>query len=202
MPPSNSVAYKKQSIVSPERIELNRIFTFSVNPDDNFQYFEKNVAQERLKKAEQHMESIIKAFINVDTVLYIDVSRTGRIHWHGTIMFKTLNQVRDFYLDHLNQLLQHHTVEIDTISNPETNEDYSVTYDEDEYLEQKANWELYCSKSEKLWSNKVSSIELRKNALKQIHKMNGKTKKLFKDFDQFGLKDLKEYNDDNNIEDV
>lgn len=105
----------KESILSPDKVELNIKYTFTVNPNDDFQYWGD---QDRIKKATKHMQFICNRYINYDIELYMDISRTGRLHWHGTISFKTNTQILDFYVEIIHELLTKHQIDMDTIKDP------------------------------------------------------------------------------------
>lgn len=127
----------KKDILEPKEIELNVKYSFSVNPNDDYQFWDQ-LETERLSKSKNHMLCILKRNINMIIKLTIDVSRTGRIHWHGTIEFRHITTIRYFYTEFVHEILKKHTIEMDTIK------DLKI-------------WETYCSKTLHLWNVEIET---------------------------------------------
>jgi len=89
---------------------------------------------------------------SIEFDLYGDVSRTGRIHYHGKIRFKTIDAIKKFYLKYIYKLSDKFQIEMDTIDDEEV-------------------WDEYCTKSHHIWDIHVTSHSAR--ASKE------KSKKLF-----------------------
>lgn len=128
--------YSDTFIVAPEDIDINVCYSLTINPSDDFQFFNSS---SRLNQSREWMEYILflygqKIYINI----FQEVSRRGRIHYHGKIKFKTIEALKTFYVEHLHNLLSKAHIEIDTISNPE-------------------EWDEYCRKSDKLWGCNIGS---------------------------------------------
>lgn len=129
----------KKPILGPDKVSTNVRYTFTVAPNDDYQFWNDN-ENGRIKKATNHMTYIVKRHPNINFVLNMDVSSTGRIHWHGTIMFKHDANIRYFYMEVIHDLLKNHQIEMDTIA------DIVV-------------WDEYCHKVRKLWDITVSSSD-------------------------------------------
>lgn len=127
--------FNKTHILSPEQIDVDKEYTFTVSPNDDYQFW-NDKQSERLKKATNHMTYIARQYMNLDLCLYVDVSRNGRIHWHGTIRFKTRLSIKEFYTEIIHELLTKHQIEMDTIKDLEI-------------------WLSYCTKVKHLWDEKV-----------------------------------------------
>lgn len=150
----------KQTMVKPDKACVNTWYTFSINPCDDFQFFKERLGSDRIKKARNHMEYVLRQYPNIHIVLYIDVSSAGRIHWHGTILFPKLQSIRDFYTEMIHELLTKHTVEMDTIKEAEV-------------------WDAYCTKTIPLWDVRISTEQL------VMKKAIDKTPRLQKSFDDY-----------------
>jgi len=135
----------KASILSPDKVGININYTFTVNPNDEFQYWGD---LDRIKKATKHMTFIMNRYINLDISVHLDINRTGRIHWHGTISFKTNAQILDFYVDIIHELLTKHQIEIDTIEDP-------------------IKWSDYCHKLDPLIKVLINNVQNRAKKLQQ-----------------------------------
>ena len=146
------------AIISPELITVDTEYTFTVNPSDDFQFF-KEIGSERIKKAQNHMTYIIRQNPNVKINLQLEISRTGRLHWHGTLMFKHLKHVTTFFLETIPDLLTKHHIEIDTIAD-------------------KAKWKEYCLKQKHLIDVNLYTDDLIKNLGKPRNKV-------FKDISEY-----------------
>jgi len=133
----------KQSIISPDKMDLNTLYTFTISPNDDYQFW-NDKESERLKKATNHMKYIMRQHINVCLWLQVDVSRNGRIHWHGTICFKYRTSLKEFYSEIIHELLTKHQIEMDTIK------DLDI-------------WTTYCNKVKHLWDITLTTESLVKN---------------------------------------
>lgn len=127
-----TTAPHKVPILEPQYMEINKKYTFTVSPDDSYQFFDQ-LGSERITKATNHMQSILDKNHFLDIDLWIDVSRTGRIHWHGTILFKHINHIRLFYEELVHEWTKKHQLEIDTIAD-------------------EGKWTEYCQKVKHLWN--------------------------------------------------
>lgn len=137
----------KLSILEPKVICLQTYYSITINPNDDYQFF-NDIESVRIKKAENHIKYIMRKYINIRFSLYIDVSRVGRIHWHGTIMFPFINSIKFFYTEVINELLSKHHIEIDTINDSD-------------------KWFHYCTKTAHLWKVVINTDDLLNARLKR-----------------------------------
>lgn len=133
-------------IIAPQDIQLEIEYSITVSPADTFQFWNQ-IDSERIKKATNHMQYIIRRTPNIHYKLHLDVSRTGRIHWHGTIKFISVQAIREFYLEIIHRLLEDHKIEIDTIKDAKV-------------------WHEYCTKIKHLWDVVVQTKDVLKNLKK------------------------------------
>nr|UOF80451.1 rep protein [Cressdnaviricota sp.]UOF81224.1 rep protein [Cressdnaviricota sp.] len=104
----------KNPIIDPKLVEPNIPYTLTINPNDDYQFFKENM-EDRIKKSVNHMNYILKNYTCLHINLQMDISRTGRIHWHGTITFPCEMSIKRFFFEIIHELLTKHIIEIDTI---------------------------------------------------------------------------------------
>jgi hypothetical protein len=138
---------EKTPIVSPEKIELNTFYSFTLSPNDSCQYFgyahrcEKRdhifdpTETQRLKLFQRYIRDypykVLKKFCDVK--LYSEISRNGRLHCHGWIKFKDFKSVMLFYTNVVEEYKRvYGFIEIDTIKDMQV-------------------WKTYCTKQQHLW---------------------------------------------------
>lgn len=108
----------KHSLISPEDLETVGWYTFTINPEKQFQY---EIPSKRWNNCFQEIQAIISIFIaEAEIEGFLELSKLGRIHMHGYIRFK---KIADFYLK-LPQILDRVTIEIDYITDIETWQKY------------------------------------------------------------------------------
>lgn len=140
--------YKKSFgfIMSIEDIELEKEYTFTVNPNDKYQFWD---CPDRVASAQGYMTTYflkqMSEFAYLE--LQMEISPKGRIHYHGTIMFYSFCQVKNFYLETIPLLMKNYEIEIGLI------EDLS-------------DWMEYCNKG-KL---KFGLPHFKSNALRLVRK--------------------------------
>lgn len=138
--------FAKQQILSPTDIVIAKDYTFTVNPSDKHQFFGN---LDRIKEATKHINVFLRCYPKVRIYLALDMSRTGRIHWHGTIMFPTTESIRMFYEQYVHSMLETHQIEMDTIADTD-------------------KWNEYIHKVENLWDVEVRT-ETSCKKLAQLH---------------------------------
>lgn len=150
--------FKKVNVLSPEDIVPNKYYTLTINPCDDFQYFKNN---NRLENFTLYIKQQMRQLVNVcDIDLYIEVSRAGRLHGHGTVQFKTNQSIADFYLNHVHRILRANQIEIDTLSDVE-------------------DWSEYCQKSQHLIKLRIQTKDVLKLQLKEVGIINNVKYKIF-----------------------
>lgn len=115
---SKGKAQYQQTMVSPETIKLKTPYTFTISPDDQNQYWNSNIRD--LKQYSEY-NNLIHSWNKekYEILLHQEVSRNGRLHFHGIIKFNTNDGIHDFYVNRLFKLQQHNQVEIDSIKDIE-----------------------------------------------------------------------------------
>lgn len=137
------------NILSPEDIHVDTNYALTLCPDDTLQFWNVNTVQ-RLNMSLAYARSLLNTLGKMIHIgLYLEVSRTGRIHYHGVINFLSQDAIKEFYLIRLHKILEHFRVEIDTISD----------YDE---------WDAYCTKASHLWEISIDT----NSAVEFIKKQN------------------------------
>nr|UOF78872.1 rep protein [Cressdnaviricota sp.]UOF83105.1 rep protein [Cressdnaviricota sp.] len=135
----------KKPILSPESITVNTSYTFTLNPCDDLQYFDQI---DRIKSLEGYAINYILPVVPAIVDIYMEVSRAGRLHFHGTINFPTIAHIKDFYVNVIHKLSKKFQIEIDTICDPD-------------------KWREYCTKSSHLIN---VHLVTNKNLLKKLNK--------------------------------
>lgn len=130
MTDDNAVKSKtfKAPLISPEEIQLKQVYAITINPSDKRQYFD---CTDRVQKLTEYMEKLILTVPNIGFHLWMECSRNGRLHFHGTISFPSYDSIRRFYVIQLHSWLDLLNIEMKVIDNVE-------------------KWNAYCIKSKHL----------------------------------------------------
>lgn len=107
----------KNSIPKPEEININSSYAFTINPV--VQYEED---PDRLRKVIRILQRILNSSF-ISYKLYIEVSKTGRIHGHGYIR---IQDAREFYIQFIPYIIKRATVDITPIAEEETWSNYII----------------------------------------------------------------------------
>lgn len=110
------------NVIAPEDILLNTMYTFTISWSDHYQYWGENLRIDKNYLASAKLLHDIKP----EFFLNMEVSKNGRLHWHGYILFKDYDSVRDFYVNSLYKIEMKAIMEIDTITDIQKWEDYIV----------------------------------------------------------------------------
>lgn len=154
----------KSPILSPELVVINTPYAVTINPDDNYQFFNASKS-ERIKKSVNHMKYVMLHNPNFMFTLRLEISSKGRLHWHGVLTFHHANHIADFYMEFIHEFLTKHTMEIDTIADKVVSKKY-------------ASWEEYC--------NKQQLFKLPYLCTKEISKLKtANPNKIYKTIDEF-----------------
>lgn len=158
----------KASIISPDKCTVSSPYTLTINPSDRFQFWSESM-DSRIKKAKAHIVVVLNRLLPAQISLKIDVSRVGRIHWHGVIRFPTILSIKEFYTEDIQSLISEHQVEID-------------------FLPDIDKWAEYCSKVEHLWKEEVSSKECAQE-IKNLIMGGGSDINVFAPMDRYLIKE-------------
>lgn len=114
------MSYQKFKFLKYECVTNNDTYTISLNPEDSYQFWNSD---DRMEVFTLHHAAYLKKLTLVNrtnvftTDIYLEISPTGRLHYHGTI--KILNK-KLFYLHTLHKLQSYYVYEIDTIADSDT----------------------------------------------------------------------------------
>lgn len=135
--------YQTPNILSPEMIQANVQYTLTLSPDDDRQFWSVDDRPNAVRKYYTHILQTLEAICDID--MQIECSRTGRLHYHGIIMFHSQKSITNFFVYHIHRLLLTMQIEIDTI-------------------ESKEKWNDYINKSSLLFpSGRLTSNDVKKN---------------------------------------
>lgn len=116
----------------PDMLAIKTLYTFNMNPNDDHQYF--NDEDDRLRYCIRYLiNNTMWKFINNRTTIkfvlvpeidnshkYSGPPKKNRVHFHGTIIFKTIKDIKMWYYYIYNVLTKNFSVEVDTIENKDT----------------------------------------------------------------------------------
>lgn len=134
-------------IIKPEDIVLNTYYTLTLSPEDNIHNSYDDDDDDKYKALLGFTSEIHKLILKyqdcADIVLYTEYSKTGRIHFHGIILFKDIFKAYFFLLP---KLSAYGFIEIDSIHLLQCLE--NCKEDEEDGL---AKWISYCTKLYDTW---------------------------------------------------
>lgn len=141
--------YKKEEIISPEDIIPKVRYAITINPSDKRQFFE---CTDRIDKLKDSMIQLLLQVPNVDIDIRMEVSRAGRLHFHGTISWSNHEAIKHFFVIQIHQWMQIHNISIVKIGKDDsTNEDL---------IDHNNKWDEYCSKSRHLIDVRITSKDI------------------------------------------
>lgn len=132
-----------QQLLSPEVITPLVKYTLTMNPDDDHQFWGVDDRIDAVLKYFKYQVKMLSTLCNID--VYMEMSKTGRLHWHGTIEFKDYKGVKNFYLFQIHNMLKTMQIEMDTIADSE-------------------KWLTYCTKSQSLIQCHLTTADALKTA--------------------------------------
>lgn len=135
MPPKSF--NESQTLISIEDVIINVPYTFTVSPSDDYQYFNEDDREDKFYKL---WKMYFRKWIDINVYLHPELSPRGRLHFHGTILFKTEKAIKKFYLFYVSDILRKSQIEIDTITDPD-------------------KWSLYCAKQSKYFTWKIDNTK-------------------------------------------
>lgn len=133
--PQNGTFKGKDKMISPEELLINTKYSITLNPNDKRQYFGLT---DRISKLRQFIEQQLLEVPNVKFYLHMEISRNGRLHFHGTIVFTTIESIKHFYIMKVNEWQDYYQIDMDTIK--------------DEKI-----WNAYCVKSKSIIDELIST---------------------------------------------
>jgi len=108
-------------LLSPEEVKINVKYTITLNPNDTYQFFADK--QNRLKNHTEYWQKYIQV-LSAEIHCIQEVSKLGRLHWHGTILFKTQQNINNFYINNMHCLTEHCMCHITLITDKDWEEVY------------------------------------------------------------------------------
>lgn len=155
--------------ISPEQIKIDTEYAITINPSDEHQYFRSS---DRLKDFTNFWQTYIQN-LQCDLVLHLEVSKLGRLHWHGLIKFPKQQNINNFYLNDIHNL----TLRSMQLIKPITDS---------------GKWQEYCQKSKHMFDVTIKTTDAnikRLSMAEQTAKANGiplkvKTMDYFSQFPQ------------------
>lgn len=115
----NGYDNSKWKCLSPEDLKIGKKYSFTLNP--LLQYFDCE------KRVQLVQEFVFDLLLHLDKSfnckLVMEISKGGRIHYHGCIEFKDIIK---FFIHNVNRLQSNFTYEIDEINGPEKWQEYVV----------------------------------------------------------------------------
>lgn len=125
-------------LMSPEDMKIEIAYAITINPSDDFQYF-KYDDDERLEEFIGYWSARIQV-MRCDLSLHTEVSKMGRLHFHGIIKFPTIGCIRNFYLTDIRKLSLQSMVQITAITD-------------------RVKWDEYCTKSKFLIDRPIKTTD-------------------------------------------
>lgn len=139
----------KCNIVCPEDVKVNTNYTLTLNPIDDLQYWTNEGYESRIQALSAYVSLYLLPNIPAEVVLYMESSRTGRLHFHGTIKFHSKKDILKFYLEIIRYLQTRWHIEMDTIKDADI-------------------WEAYCTKQKHLIDERFKTNEIQLKRLNKI----------------------------------
>lgn len=153
-----------QHIMSIEDVDIKVKYTLTISPNDDYQYF-NHKSSDREKNFRESFEEFFTMvdFQGINIYLHPELSPRGRLHFHGTILFKTEKAIKLFYMDAIHVMLRRSQIEMDTIKDAEV-------------------WDTYCKKQSKYFDWVIDNTKDYK--MKRLHKSkdDGVTYKTFNSY--------------------
>lgn len=150
------MGYEKYQCEEPEDIEVGTDYAFTINPEDKHQFFNCNSlnrVREFHKHACERLEDIFTSTL-CRVKLKLEISKKGRLHYHGWINFSDEDDIINFFLVVVHKLESYCTYDLHMIKD-----------EKNDGKEFKGTWREYVYKQNlfKLWlklNNGVCNIKL------------------------------------------
>lgn len=113
MKPKIAGAGESHKMIDVESIVYGQIYAFTLNPDDNRQFWDD---PDRIERFVQFHEKYTIKHIYGDMRVMLEISKKGRLHFHGTISWPNRETLLHFFLDSIHTLTKCNTYEVDTIT--------------------------------------------------------------------------------------
>lgn len=132
MKPPNFQPNDRFKCISPEDMQIDGKYTFTINPEQQFTS-KNNDMRERVNKFTTYLSTNLNRILYKTAifVVHLEVSKNGRLHVHGMLKVKNILK---FFIECIPQLQDIGSYEIDTIK------ELSI-------------WSMYCVKQDPLWKS-------------------------------------------------
>lgn len=139
---AKSGGYDKSAhtMIAPELLVPCTDYAFTLNPCDKLQYDESNSLR-RFSDFKSQMRVSLQNLLSpyMRWKFYIEISKAGRLHLHGTVSFNDLESILMFFMSAVTKLQAQFTYELDTIKDPKI-------------------WHDYCTKQEQLFGDRMQEL--------------------------------------------
>lgn len=110
------------NILKIEDVKENVDYAMTIAPSDDHQYWNE---EDRIEKFERYYKLYMISRLLPNTFSFnMEISPTGRLHFHGSIRFKNQKSILKFYLNDIRFLTLHNQIELDTITDNKVWSDY------------------------------------------------------------------------------
>lgn len=92
--------------LSPECIKIDTFYAYTIAPADNHQYWNAKSSEERLESFGTYWQAYIQV-LTAEITCITEITALGRLHFHGTVRFKTQKNINDYFVNNVYQLHQH-----------------------------------------------------------------------------------------------
>lgn len=157
MKPPTEFHSERHSVISPEKVHPNVPYTFTWNPDDAHQGWKAERETDRISQVRAYFINLVVNKLNATIKAELEVSPLGRLHFHGTIKFNSLQAIKRFYVMDIRNLLNNAQIEIDSIEDDEV-------------------WDTYCRKQNEVMQEHTittGKLNLRDSKLAGLYKPIG-----------------------------
>lgn len=112
----------------PHEVEAKRLYAFTINPNDNNQFWEKDREDRYQLFRDGSLKRLKDALDTSNFTLHLDISSAGRMHWHGYISWDNLEDYYDFQIKSIYRLKKWSNIEIDYINDKQIWREYVIKY--------------------------------------------------------------------------
>lgn len=133
-------AYK---CLDPELIEIGTEYAFTVNPSDFHQYWQCNSGHRVENFVHKSRQLLIRMLApHAQYRMRLEISKGGRLHYHGYISFNSKAQIRDFFVTVIHKLQSFCTYDLHQIKDLRTDgSSFKGTWKQ--YVNKQSFWKIW-----------------------------------------------------------
>lgn len=147
---------EKFACLSPEDMPVNVKLCFTINPAEQLPKADREVhTKNLLEYGKAHLYACLGKLCYSVASLNVELSKTGRLHWHG---YLTVKDIKGFYLNDMPLLQKFGTYEIHKEEDLKT--DKEIKY---------KTWGAYITKQSNIWGKEYINVFVPKK-LEQLEK--------------------------------